>query len=92
MAAGADPNPTEAVLSAAGAAQIVTRAELRVFGHGISDIVRSRMWAAHAVLQGVRTDRTTGGTWFRISSRVPKGSPSSASARSTSPATRHTSS
>jgi hypothetical protein len=33
----------------------VARAEFRVFGHGIIDIVRSRMWAAHAVLQGVRS-------------------------------------
>jgi hypothetical protein len=54
MAAGADPNAKKAVLSAAGAAQIVARAEFRVFGHGIIDIVRPRMWAAHAVLQGVR--------------------------------------
>ena len=54
MAAVADPNAKTAVLSAAGAAQIVARAEFRVFGHGIIDIVRSRMWEAHAVLQGVR--------------------------------------
>ena len=54
MAAVADPNAKKAVLSAAGAAQIVARAEFRVFGHGIIDIVRSRMWEAHAVLQGVR--------------------------------------
>jgi hypothetical protein len=55
MAAGADPNAKQAVLSAVGATQIVARAEFRVFGHGIIDIVRTRMWAAHAVLQGVRS-------------------------------------
>jgi hypothetical protein len=54
MAAGADPNAKKAVVSAGGAPQIVVRAEFRVFGHGIIDIVRSRMWEANAVLQGVR--------------------------------------
>jgi hypothetical protein len=54
MAAGADPNAKKTELSAAGAAPIVARAGFRVFGHGIIDIVRSRMRAAHAVLQGVR--------------------------------------
>jgi hypothetical protein len=54
MAAVVDPNNKKAVLSAVGATQIVSRAEFRVFGHGIIDIVRSRMWAAQAVLQGVR--------------------------------------
>ncbi|MGH7331775.1 MAG: hypothetical protein ACREKS_03315 [Candidatus Rokuibacteriota bacterium] len=30
------------------------RAEFRVFGSGVIDVVKARMWEAHAVLQGVR--------------------------------------
>lgn len=36
--------------SAAEAAKIAPRAEFRVFGHGVIDIVRTKMWDASAVL------------------------------------------
>ena len=41
-------------ISAAEAAKIVPRAEFRVFGHGIIDVVRERMWNAGAVLWKAR--------------------------------------
>jgi len=41
-------------ISAAEAAKIVPRAEFRVFGHGIIDVVRERMWNAGAVLWKTR--------------------------------------
>jgi hypothetical protein len=41
-------------ISAAEAAKIVPRAEFRVFGHGIIDVVRERMWNAAAVLWKTR--------------------------------------
>ena len=40
--------------SATEAAKIVPRAEFRVFGQGIIDIVRAKMWDAGAVLQKAR--------------------------------------
>jgi hypothetical protein len=40
--------------SAAEAAKIVPRAEFRVFGHGIIDIVKQNMWNAKAVLGQAR--------------------------------------
>ena len=36
--------------SASDAAKIIPRAEFRVFGHGIVDIVKTKMWDAQAVL------------------------------------------
>jgi hypothetical protein len=36
------------------AAKTPARAEFRVFGRGVIDTVKARMWNAHAVLQGVR--------------------------------------
>ena len=41
-------------ISPAEAAKIVPRAEFRVFGHGIIDVVRERMWNAGAVLWKTR--------------------------------------
>lgn len=41
-------------MSAADAAKIVPRAEFRVFGQGIIDIVQQRMWDAGATLQKAR--------------------------------------
>lgn len=41
-------------ISAAEAANIVPRAEFRVFGHGIIDIVQGKMWDAGAVLWKAR--------------------------------------
>jgi hypothetical protein len=41
-------------ISAAEAAKIVPRAEFRVFGHGIIDVVREKMWNAGAVLWKAR--------------------------------------
>jgi len=41
-------------ISAAEAATIVPRAEFRVFGHGIIEIVQAKMWEAGAVLWKVR--------------------------------------
>lgn len=50
----ANPNIKKLASSAADAVQIVARTEFRVFGRGVIDIVKARMWEAHAVLQGVR--------------------------------------
>jgi hypothetical protein len=41
-------------VSAEEAARIVPRAEFRVFGHGVIDIVKAKMWDAGAVLQKAR--------------------------------------
>ena len=41
-------------ISAAEAAKIAPRAEFRVFGHGIIDVVREKMWNAGAVLWKAR--------------------------------------
>jgi hypothetical protein len=49
-------------ISAAEAAKIVPRAEFRVFGHGIIDVVRERMWNAGAVLW--KTRRMPAETYF----------------------------
>lgn len=46
----ADPLAKNTATSAAEAAKIVPRAEFRVFGHGIIEIVRTKMWDASAVL------------------------------------------
>ncbi|MHB9097306.1 MAG: hypothetical protein ACYC5X_05730 [Syntrophales bacterium] len=43
-----------AVTSAEEAAKIVPRAEFRVFGQGVSDTVKEKMWDAAAVLQKAR--------------------------------------
>ena len=43
-----------AAISAADAAKIVPRAEFRVFGQGVIDVVRQRKWDAGAVLQKAR--------------------------------------
>jgi hypothetical protein len=50
----ADPDVTNVATSAEDATKIVPRAEFRVFARGVIDIVKARMWGAHAVLQGVR--------------------------------------
>jgi hypothetical protein len=50
----ADPDATNVASSAEDAAKIIPRAEFRVFGRGVIDIVKTRMWEVHAVLQGVR--------------------------------------
>jgi hypothetical protein len=41
-------------MSGQEAATIAPRAEFRVFGRGIIDVVKARMWDAQAVLQGIR--------------------------------------
>ena len=41
-------------ISAEEAARIIPRAEFRVFGHGVIDVVKKKMWEAAAVLQKVR--------------------------------------
>lgn len=41
-------------ISAADAAKIVPRAEFRVFGQGVIDIVQQKMWDAGAILQKAR--------------------------------------
>ena len=41
-------------ISAVEAAKILPRAEFRVFGHGIIDVVREKMWNAGAVLWKAR--------------------------------------
>ena len=33
---------------------VASRADFRVFGRGVIDVVKAHMWEAHAVLQGVR--------------------------------------
>ena len=35
-------------------ASSVARAEFRVFGRGVIDVVKTRIWEAHAILQGIR--------------------------------------
>ncbi len=47
--------PPNVATSAEEAAKIKPRAEFRVFGHGIIEIVKARMWNGKTVLQQVRT-------------------------------------
>ncbi len=46
----ADTYAKNQATSAADAAKIVPRAEFRVFGHGIIDVVKEKMWDAQALL------------------------------------------
>jgi hypothetical protein len=50
----ADQFAKNVAMSAADAAKIVPRAEFRVFGQGIIDIVQAKMWDAGATLQKAR--------------------------------------
>lgn len=50
----ADQFAKNVAMSAADAAKIVPRAEFRVFGQGIIDIVQQKMWDAGATLQKAR--------------------------------------
>jgi len=50
----ADVFAKSTAVSAEEAAKIVPRAEFRVFGHGIIDIVQKKLWDAGAVLQKAR--------------------------------------
>jgi len=50
----ADVFAKNTAVSAEEAAKIVPRAEFRVFGHGIIEIVQKKMWDAAAVLQKAR--------------------------------------
>jgi hypothetical protein len=50
----ADAFAKNTAVSADEAAKIVPRAEFRVFGHGVIDIVEQKMWDAGAVLQKAR--------------------------------------
>ncbi len=54
MYSGSDVFAGNAAISVAEAEKIVPRAEFRVFGHGIIDIVQERMWEAGAVLWKIR--------------------------------------
>ena len=47
-----DPYSKSTATSAEEATKIFPRVEFRVFGRGVIEIVKPRMWAAHAVLQG----------------------------------------
>jgi hypothetical protein len=49
-----DVNTKNAATSAEEATKIVPRAEFRVFGQGVIDIVKQKMWDAGAVLQKAR--------------------------------------
>jgi hypothetical protein len=49
-----NPYANNVATSTDDAAMAPPRAEFRVFGHGIVDLVQARMWEAHAVLRGVR--------------------------------------
>ena len=49
-----DRYPRNVAISAGEAARITPRAEFRVFGQGVIDIVREKMWDAKAVLERVR--------------------------------------
>jgi hypothetical protein len=49
-----DPFIKNTAISAADAAKIVPRAEFRVFGQGVIDLVKQKMWDAGAVLQKAR--------------------------------------
>lgn len=49
-----DTNTKNMVTSAEEAAKITPRAEFRVFGHGVIDIVKQKMWEAKAVLEKAR--------------------------------------
>ena len=49
-----DPVIKNTAISAVDAAKIVPRAEFRVFGQGVIDLVKQKMWDAGAVLQKAR--------------------------------------
>ena len=49
-----DPHSTNAPTSSISAAKITPRAEFRVFGQGIIDTVKQKMWDAKAVLEMAR--------------------------------------
>ena len=49
-----EPYSKNVVTSAEEAAKITPRAEFRVFGHGVIDIVKQKMWEAKAVLEKAR--------------------------------------
>jgi len=49
-----EPYSKNVATSAEEAAKITPRAEFRVFGHGVIDIVKQKMWEAKAVLEKAR--------------------------------------
>ena len=49
-----EPYSKNVATSAEEAAKITPRAEFRVFGHGVIDIVKQKMWEARAVLEKAR--------------------------------------